>query len=88
MSGALECKAGRCAPSSDFVLAIRSTLRQSARIGANFQTDPLPNLVPAKQQARTEVETRRELASPAAQRLWAGGAHLFAALETDGRLRG
>src|SRR6185437_3769131 len=33
---ALERRAGRCAPSSDFVFAIRSTLRQSSRTGANF----------------------------------------------------
>jgi len=36
---ALECKAGRYAPSSDFVLAIRSTLCQSR--SRPFQTDPL-----------------------------------------------
>jgi len=42
--GALECSAGRCAPSSDFVLTIRSTLRQSSRTEQTFQTDPLPGL--------------------------------------------
>jgi len=33
---ALECRAGRCAPSSDFVLAIRAAVLQSSRTGAKF----------------------------------------------------